>query len=189
MATVRSSNKSVLLVVDVQQGVLQNAWQSQRVLANINSLITEARTAQVPVIWVQHTDAELTKGSELWQWAGSLQPLANEPVLQKQYNSAFENTRLETILANLDASHIFLTGAASNWCIRATAHAAIERGYDLTLIDDAHTTEAIELDSGAIISAEDIIDQLNIAITWLEYPDRRNTTVSTAAVNFRHIPL
>lgn len=188
MATIRSSNKSALLVVDVQQGVLQNAWQPQRTIKNIDSLIARARSAAVPVVWVRHTDSDLAEGSEAWQWAVPLTPAEHEPVCQKSFNSAFENTRLEDILRDLDVSHIFLVGAASNWCIRATAHAAIERGYDLTLIDDAHTTEALELDNGAVINAEDIIEQLNIAITWLEYPDRRNTTISSAAVNFYHIP-
>jgi len=51
-------------------------------------------------------------------------------------------------LASLDATHIVLAGAATNWCIRATASGALERGYDLTLVNDAHTTGSMALDDG-----------------------------------------
>ena len=54
---------------------------------------------------------------------------------------AAEDTALEATLAARGVSHVVLAGAESAWCIRATAYGALERGYDLTLIDDAHTTE------------------------------------------------
>ena len=62
---------------------------------------------------------------------------------------------------------VVLAGASSNWCIRATAHAVLERGYDLTLVKDAHTTCAIEPGDGTIIEAGAVVDELNIAMTWL----------------------
>ena len=87
-------------------------------------------------------------------------------------------------MARLGATHIILAGAATNWCIRSTAHGALDRGYDLTLIKDAHTTETIELEDGTKIKASDIIIELNIAMKWLSYPGRRNSTASVEELDF-----
>jgi nicotinamidase-related amidase len=45
-----------LLVIDVQVGIIDRfpAYNKDQVLANINDLITEARAARVPVIYVRH---------------------------------------------------------------------------------------------------------------------------------------
>ena len=99
-------------------------------------------------------------------------------------NSAFEETALEDTLAQLGVTQIVLAGAATNWCIRATAYAALERGYDLTLIGDAHTTGTIELENGVKIEAANIIDELNITMEWVSYPDRKNRSVSAADLDF-----
>ena len=77
-----------------------------------------------------------------------------------------------------------LAGAATNWCIRATAYAALERGYDLTLVSDAHTTETMQPENGVTIAAGDVIQELNIAMTWLEYPGRKTGTATAAEVSF-----
>ena len=104
--------------------------------------------------------------------------------VHKSFNSAFEQTGLDRVLEQLGASHIVLAGATTNWCIRATAYAALERGYDLTLVKDAHTTESMELPGGRRIEAKDIIDDLNVAMRWLSYPGRVNGTATAAEVDF-----
>jgi nicotinamidase-related amidase len=77
-----------------------------------------------------------------------------------------------------------LAGAATNWCIRATAYGALERGYDLTLIEDAHTTETMVLDDGFHVEASSVIQELNIAMTWVTYPGRTNSTATAEQVDF-----
>ncbi len=104
--------------------------------------------------------------------------------MHKAFNSAFEETSLDDELARIGATHVVLAGAATNWCIRATAYGALDRGYDLTLVKDAHTTESMELDNGAVIEAARVIDDLNIAMRWLEYPGRVNGTATAEAVDF-----
>ena len=104
--------------------------------------------------------------------------------MHKSFNSAFEDTELDTVLANLGATHIVLAGAATNWCIRATAYGALDRGYDLTLVKDAHTTETIELRDGTKIDAARVVDELNIAMTWLSYPGRVNAAARAEDVDF-----
>jgi nicotinamidase-related amidase len=184
MATVRKGNTAVLLVVDVQGGVMREAWDAARIVKNVSRAVERARVQRVPVIWVQHTSDELPQGSPQWQRVPELAPAADEPLIHKRFNSSFEQTTLEEELARRGATHIALAGAASNWCIRATAYAALDRGYDLTLIEDAHTTGTMPLDNGKTIEAANVIDELNIAMTWLEYPGRRNGTAKVEEIDF-----
>lgn len=184
MATVREGNKGVLLVVDVQVGVLREAWEAPRVVANVARVVERARAQGVPVLWVQHADNDLAHGSADWQWVAELVPAPGEPLFHKQFNSSFEQTALEAELARLGATHIVLAGAASNWCIRATAYGALERGYDLTLVKDAHTTDTMALDDGTSVEADSVIRELNLAMTWSSYPGRKNGTAAAEAVDF-----
>lgn len=113
-----------------------------------------------------------------------LVPAESEPRVHKQFNSSFEQTSLQSELATLGVTHIILAGAATNWCIRATAYGALERGYDVTLLSDAHTTETIQLENGVMIEAADVVQELNIAMQWLAYPGRKNGIASAEQVNF-----
>lgn len=184
MAIIREGNQGVLLVVDVQVGVMREAWEASRTIKNISIAVEKARSQGIPVIWVQHSDDELVYGSPDWQIASELSPAEGELRIYKQYNSAFEETSLEKTLAQLGIAHIVLAGAATNWCIRATAYGALERGYDLTLIKDAHTTGTVELENGIRIEAVNIIRELNIVMSWVSYPGRTNGTVLAEDVDF-----
>jgi nicotinamidase-related amidase len=184
MATVRTGNRSVLLVVDFQVGVVQDAWEASRVGANIAHAVERARAQGVPVLWVQHEDEGMPRGSAQWQFAPELVPADNELRVFKRYNSAFEETPLEAELARLGATHIVLAGAMTNWCIRTGAYATLERGYDLTLLGDGHTTASIDRGDGTVIEAEDIVDDLNLAMTWQDYPGRKSSIAKAEDVAF-----
>lgn len=188
MATVRSGDVQVLLVVDVQAGVVAGTWDGDRVVGNVRRAVERARAGGVPVVWVQHHDDELPRGSDAWQWAPGLTPGALERVVHKRFNSAFEDTDLESILAGLGATHVVLTGVATNWCVRATAHGALDRGYDLTLVKDAHTTEPIEFSDGRVIAAEDIVRELNVAMSWLAFPGRTTRALAVEELSFDGTP-
>jgi nicotinamidase-related amidase len=185
MAAIREGNKAALLIVDVQVGVVQEAWNMAQVVDNINLAVEKARAGDVPVMWVQHADEELIYGSPEWQLVPQLSPAEGDWRIDKHYNSSFEETSLDEIMADLGIAHIILAGAATNWCIRATAYAALDRGYDLTLIKDAHTTETMEYRDGTIIEAEHIVRELNNAMTWLGYPGRSNRTASAGELDFQ----
>ena len=188
MATIRKGNQSVLLIVDVQVDVMKTLWESPRIIENIRVAVERARKQNIPVIWVQHEDDQdgLVRGTPNWQIVPQLVPVEGENRIYKEYNSSFEQTDLEDILAALGATHIVLAGAATNWCIRATAYGAMDRGYDLTLLKDAHTTESIELIDfdGEIIEAKNIVRELNVAIKWLSYPGRKNATLTVEELDF-----
>ncbi len=188
MATVRDGEKAALVVVDLQVGVVEACWQVERVIGNASQVVDKARAAGLPIIWVQHADNELPSGSSGWQWVPALAPGAREPVVGKAHNSAFEQSTFKSELDALGIAHIYLLGAASNWCVRSTAFAALERGYDLTLVGDAHTTQSMTLEDGSRLEAADLVKDLNIAMTWLSYPGRTNRVRNTHELAFGKEP-
>ena len=184
MATIRKGDRKVLLVVDVQIGVLRDAWNAPQIIENIRVAVQKARAHGVPVIWVQHADDGLVYDSPDWELVPELSPGADETIIHKQFNSSFKHTTLEETLARLGATHIVLAGAATNFCIRATAYGALDRGYDLSLLEDAHSTETIDLEDGIKIKAADVIRELNVVMRWLSYPGCKNLTVSVEDIDF-----
>ncbi|MGC1817209.1 MAG: isochorismatase family protein [Casimicrobiaceae bacterium] len=182
--TTRSGSGSALLVVDVQVGVVAQAWERDRIVGNVSFAVRKAREAGVPVVWVQHQDDELAPDSPAWQLVPELEPLPGELRVHKSHNSAFESTELLSQLDQLGVARIFLAGAATNWCIRATAYGALERGFDVTLISDAHTAQDMELEHGRVVEARSVIDDLNVAMRWLSYPGRSNAAVPVAEATF-----
>ena len=81
------------------------------------------------------------KGSDDWQIVPELAPADAEPHIDKNYGDAFEDTSLETVLSDLGVGRLLVVGAETDACVRSTLHGAFVRGYDTTLVSDAHTTE------------------------------------------------
>jgi nicotinamidase-related amidase len=134
MATIGDAGRAALVVVDMQVGVMSGTFERTKVISNAVRAVERARTQGVPVIWVQHESDELPRDSEPWQLVSELVPAPGETRIRKKFNSSFEQTDLGATLARSGVSHIVLAGAQTNWCIRATAYGALERGYDLTLL-------------------------------------------------------
>ena len=184
MATIRAGNQSILLVVDVQVDVMRGTWDAARVIGNVARAVERARAQGVPVIWVQHEDADMARGSAGWQLVPELAPKEGDARICKRYESSFEDTPLEATLAQLGATRVVLAGAATNWCIRAAAYGALDRGYDLVLVKDAHTTKPIDFGNGKVVAAEGIVDDLNLVMTWIQYPGRKAGTAAVAELDF-----
>lgn len=182
MATVRSGTRDALVVIDVQRGVVADAWDRDRVVGNVGVAVDRARAAGVPVIWVQHSDGDLELGSEAWRIVPELAPRPDEVRVDKHYESSFEETALEDALADLGATRLVIAGAATNWCVRATSYAALDRGYDLLLVQDAHTTDDLEFEDGHVVSASGIVDDLNAVLRWISFPGRSSGTAIAAAL-------
>ena len=177
-------NGTALLIVDVQNAALEKAFNRKKTVENLNEVQAKARAMNVPIIFIQHADDEFVEGSEGWQFVEELDVENGDRIISKRYNSVFEETCLEAVLHELRISKIVLGGAATNWCIRATAYGALDRGYDVTLIRDGHTTESIELGNGKEILAADIIMEFNIAMSWLKYPGRINKALLAKEIEF-----
>jgi nicotinamidase-related amidase len=182
MTTLPDRPNTALLVVDVQNGVLAGAHNRDGVIANIDTLLDRARAADVPVVWVQHASDELTPGSESWQYVPELVRRDAEPLVHKTYGDSFEDTDLAAVLAERGVGRLVVTGAQTDACIRATLHGALVRGYDVTLVADAHTTE--DLTAYGAPSPERVIAHTNLYWQWERAPGRRGGTVETAKVTF-----
>jgi nicotinamidase-related amidase len=183
MSTLTGRDKSALLVIDVQNGVVEGAYNLEAVLANINVSVDKARAAGVPVVWVQHSDEELVIDSDRWQIVPELSPATGEPKVRKLYRSSFEATDLESILADLNAGHIYVSGMQTDNCVRHTTHAAQERGYDITVISDAHSTTGYEWDEH-VVDAKAVVDQFNDNFYGSELPGRFTRAVVSADLKF-----
>ena len=141
MTTLSDRPNTALMVIDVQKGVVADALQRDAVVANISTLVDKAREEGVPIVWVQHSDEQLEKGSDAWEYVPELARQESEPLVHKTFGDSFEDTDLEDVLAKAGVGRLVVTGAQTDACIRSTIHGAFARGYDVTLVGDAHTTE------------------------------------------------
>ena len=182
MTTLPDRPNSALLVIDVQNGVVAGAHERDSVVANVKSLVDRARAEQVPVIWVQHADDELQEGTEGWEYVPELQRNDDEPIVHKHYGDSFEDTELEHVLAELEVGRLVVAGAQSDACIRSTLHGAFTRGYDATLVADAHTTE--DLTQWGAPPPEQVISHTNLYWNFTSAPGRTAGTVDTVDVEF-----
>ena len=183
MTTLVNRPNTALLVVDVQNGVVEAAHERDAIVANVGSLVEKAREQRVPVVWVQHSDdQQLASGSEEWRIVPELTPGDAEPLVAKSYGDAFEDTTLETVLADLAVGRLIVAGAQTDACIRATLHGAFVRGYDTTLVSDAHTTE--DNTGYGAPPPDQVITHTNLYWTYTTAPGRTAGTVETKGVDF-----
>jgi nicotinamidase-related amidase len=186
MTTLENRPNTALLVVDVQKGVVEGAPARDAVVANVGSLVEKARQEQVPVVWVQHSDEGLAKGSDEWRIVPELAPGDAEPLVEKHYGDSFEDTTLETVLSGLGVGRLVVVGAQTDACIRSTLHGAFARGYDATLVSDAHTTE--DQTAWGAPPPEQVIAHTNLYWTHQTAPGRTAGTVETKEVDFGGTP-
>ena len=182
MTTLENRPNTALLVVDVQTGVVEGATERDAVVANVGSLVEKARAEQIPVVWVQHGDDGLVRGSEEWKIVAELSPEEAEPLVEKSFGDSFEETTLESVLSGLGVGRLVVVGAQTDQCIRSTLHGALARGYDATLVSDAHTTED-QTEWGAP-SPEQVIAHTNLYWKYHTAPGRTAGTIDTADVDF-----
>jgi nicotinamidase-related amidase len=182
MTTLENRPNTALLVVDVQNGVVEGNYQRDAVVANIGSLVEKARREGIPVVWVQDSGEQRTKGSDAWQIVPELTPLDAEPFVDKKYGDSFEDTTLETVLSGLGVGRLVVAGAQTDACIRSTLHGAFTRGYDATLVSDAHTTE--DQTQWGAPPPDQVIAHTNLYWTYQTAPGREAGTVETKNVDY-----
>lgn len=182
MTTLKDRPNTALIVIDVQNGVVASAHERDAVVANIDSLVQRARREDVPVVWVQHSDEGLAKGSDEWRIVPELDPSDAEPLVAKSYGDAFEDTSLEEVLSDLGVGRLVVVGAQTDQCIRSTLHGAFARGYDATLVGDAHTTE--DQSEWGAPTPDKVITHTNLYWKYQDAPGRTAGTVATSEVDF-----
>jgi nicotinamidase-related amidase len=182
MTTLKNRPNTALLVIDVQNGVVKGAHQRDAVVANIGDVVERARRERVPVIWVQDYDGDRAKGSEPWRIVPELAPQEGDPHIDKIYGDSFEDTDLETVLADLGVGRLIVAGAQTDACIRSTLHGALARGYDTILVSDAHTTE--DQTAWGAPPPDAVIAHTNLYWTYQTAPGRTAGTVTSQDVDF-----
>jgi nicotinamidase-related amidase len=182
MTTLANRPNTALIVIDVQNGVVKTAHARDAVVANIGSLVEKARRERVPVVWVQHVSDEFVKGTDAWRIVPELAPREAEPLISKMYGDSFEDTPLESVLSDLSVGRLVVVGAQTDACVRSTLHGAFVRGYDATLVSDAHTTE--DQSAWGAPPPDQVIAHTNLYWRYQTAPGRTAGTVETKDVEF-----
>ena len=183
MTTLSNRPNTALAVIDVQAGVVADAHERDRVVGNIATLVEKARSEDTPVVWVLHSHPEhLPRDSDSWQLVPELAIADGERIVHKTYADSFEETDLETVLADLAVGRLVVSGAQTDECIRSTLHGALVRGYDATLVSDAHTTE--DQSAYGAPTPDLVIAHTNLYWTYHRAPGREAGTVTTADATF-----
>lgn len=183
MVGMRLTGQSALVVIDVQNAVIADAWDRDGVVARIAALIARAREEGVPVISVRHEEPGMPsreRGAWGWQFDHRVAPLPGERVISRQYPDAFANTMLADALDAMDVTHVIIAGAGTDFGIQATVFRAIAEGWHVTLAGDCHTTTKV---SGGL-NGEQVVSHANAALASLEYPGRVVEVVPHEEVSF-----
>lgn len=182
MTTLAERPNTALMVIDVQNSVVEGVHRRDSLIANIAELVGKARGDAVPIVWIQHSDAQLERGSEAWEYVHELSRRDAEPLVHKSYGDSFEGTDLEEVLAAAGVGHLLVAGAQTDECIRSTIHGAFVRGYDVTLVADAHSTE--DLTGWGAPPPELVIAHTNLYWENQSAPGRTAGVVKTSEVTF-----
>ena len=150
-----------LLIIDVQNAMITAetpVYQASEKIKHIHNLIKKARIKPIPVIYIQHNEpkSEFEFGCESWQIFEGIYPNENDLIIHKTFPDSFKQTKLKEVLDNLRITDLVIVGMQSDYCINATSTKAVELGYAVTIIKDAHST----WDSDGL-SVEEIIQRLH----------------------------
>lgn len=139
-------NKTALLIVDVQLGMFDDSapvYNGDVLLTTIADLISEARMVVIPIIHVQHNggkDHLLRPDGLGWPIHPAIEPTNNELVIHKHHPDSFQETNLQHGLEVQGIRHLIVAGIQTEYCIDTTCRRAYSLGYEVTLLQDAHST-------------------------------------------------
>ena len=182
MTTLDDRPNTALMVIDVQNGVVAGNHERDAIVERVAGLVDKAREEAIPVVWVQHNDENTIRDTDEWQIVPELSPDAAEPLIHKSYGDSFEDTTLESVLSDLAVGRLVVVGAQTDACVRSTLHGAFTRGYDTTLVSDAHTTEDLT-EWGAPPPAQ-VISHTNLYWSFQAAPGRTAGIVESKDVDF-----
>lgn len=141
------NRSTALLIVDVQVEMFSDpnepVYKGEELLKNIRKLIEKARTANVPIIYVQHTqsdDKPMGKGKPGWKIHPDIAPLEYDNVVFKNTPSSFYKTNLQEVLSSKGITELIITGLQTECCVDTTVRHAFCLGYEVALVKDANST-------------------------------------------------
>jgi nicotinamidase-related amidase len=172
---------TALLVIDVQRAIVEGSYRETEVLAAIADMAARARAAAAPVVYLQHCDDRyqpLMKGAEGWAIHSAVAPKPGDVVIEKTASDSFYRTSLGAELERRGIGRLVMCGLQTEFCVDATARAALSHGYDVVLAADAHTT------GDAILPADTTIRHHNRALRHLAHPSHRIEVKPSAEISF-----
>ncbi|CAN5733833.1 cysteine hydrolase family protein [soil metagenome] len=137
---------TALLIIDVQAGMFSEGelpYQSEQLLTNLNHLIDQARSSQTPIIYIQHGNragSSLEPGTPGWEIHPAIAPSVSDTVVQKRFPDAFQATTLQKELTERGIKKLIVAGMQTEFCVDTTCRRAFSLDYDVTLVQDAHST-------------------------------------------------
>lgn len=152
-------SSTALLIIDVQNGVLgkpNETYRAESLLNNLEDLIKRARKATTPIIYIQHNENEMKPTPTEWQIHPRLTPQKGDLIIQKRHPDSFQDTLLEEKLRELGAGKLVIGGLQTEWCIDSTVRRAYSLGFDVTVVEDGHST----MDS-SVLAASKIVAHHN----------------------------
>ena len=159
--------KTALLAIDVQRAffdgdTLPAVHDGERVLARIIDVVQRARTAGVPIVYLQHSGGRghpLKEGGKGWEIHPEVEPQDGDVVVAKAAPDSFYGSRLKSHLGALGAERLIVLGNQTEFCVDTTCRRARSLGYRVTLLADAHSTYDNEY-----LTARQIIDHHNLVL-------------------------
>ena len=134
----------VLLVIDTQREITNNdLYQFDRFVSNTQKLIHEARVNNIEVIYVRHDDgvgSELTKGTDGFEIYEKFEPVAEEKIFDKKFNSAFNGTGLVEYIKDKGEKNIIVVGLQTDYCMDASIKCGFEHGFKMIVPEYTNTT-------------------------------------------------
>ena len=156
------SETRALMVIDVQRVYMEPepmvTSDGDDLIAKCSGLIGKARSAGVPVVYVQHLSDDQPDDPDLIDVHPKLGRTADEPIVQKRFGSAFFKTDLEKTLADLGAKTLYVCGLATFGCVNATVVCAVCKEYQTIVVKDAHGAQDF-----ADSTAAQVIEHFNAA--------------------------
>jgi nicotinamidase-related amidase len=137
-----SSVTAVLLLVDAQKNMLlppEAVPSAEKVALRLKELLDLARSAGVQVVHIRNNGGEGDPdqpGTPGWELVFDVRP--DESVIDKHEPDAFAGTNLADLLP--PSAPLIIAGMQSEYCIRATSLAALDRGHPVILVRGAHAT-------------------------------------------------
>ena len=156
---------TAFLIIDVQAGSFEEKkllYKGSELLRVIQLLISKARSASAPIFYMQFNgkpDTLLRRGTPGWEIHKSIAPLTQDIVLEKNHPDSFHKTNLQQELEMRNIKRIVIAGIQSEICIDATCRRAYSLGYDVTLVENGHSTY-----NSSLLSASQIIKHHNEVI-------------------------
>lgn len=139
-------SQTALIIIDVQQGMFaftEKPFDGDAILARISDMVSRAREAKVPVIFVQHDGGvghPLERNTGHWALEPRTGYVRGDQVVEKQHPDAFQDTDLRQLLSDQAVDHVVLAGMMTEFCVDTTCRRASSLGYKVTLATDAHST-------------------------------------------------